>query len=141
MLKFSNMTTPQFKQKVQVVTISENEVLLLQFAKFHDEGFQNITGSVEYDESFVEAARREMLEEIGVADNVTDIHMTFHFHNRWGDDVEEKVFLYNPQKKPSIVISEEHQSYKWIAVSQVQKEDFKFPTNYEAFLKAMEFVK
>lgn len=135
------MNTPQLKQKVQVVTISENEVLLLQFAKIHDGGFQNITGSVEYDECYIEAARREMLEEIGVADNVIDIHMTFHFHDRWENDVEEKVFLYNPKVKPAIVISEEHQSYKWVPVSSLKKEDFKFPTNYEAFLKAMEFVK
>ncbi|MGZ3857546.1 MAG: NUDIX domain-containing protein, partial [Bacteriovorax sp.] len=51
------MTIPT-KQKVQVVTIAENQLLLLQFAKYHGEGFQNITGSVEYDESFLEAARR-----------------------------------------------------------------------------------
>lgn len=135
------MTTQPFKQKVQVVTIAENQLLLLQFAKFHNEGFQNITGSVEYDESFVEAARREMVEEIGVTDNVVDIDMNFHFHDRWGSDVEEKVFLYNPSKKPAIRLSEEHQNYKWVPVDQVKKEDYVFPTNFEAFKRALEFVK
>lgn len=141
MLKFSNMTAQPLKQKIQVVTIAEDQLLLLQFAKFHDEGFQNITGSVEYDESFIEAARREMVEEIGVADNVTDIEMSFHFHDRWGFEVEEKVFLYNPAKKPDIRLSEEHQSYKWIPVDQVTIEDYVFPANFEAFKKALEFVK
>lgn len=141
MLKFSNMTNPSLKQKVQVVTIAEGQLLLLQFAKFHNEGFQNITGSVEYDESYLEAARREMLEEIGVSDNVVDTGMTFHFHDRWGCDVEEKVFLYNPPAKPAIRLSEEHQSYKWIPVSLVRREDFVFPTNFDAFKKALELCK
>jgi len=131
----------QLKQKVQVVTIAENQLLLLQFAKYHDQGFQNITGSVEYDESFLEAARREMVEEIGITDNVIDIDLSFHFHDRWGSDVEEKVFLYNPQKKPIIKLSEEHQSYKWIPIDDVTVENYVFPTNFDAFKKALEFVK
>jgi len=141
MLKFPIMTIKQLKQKVQVVTIAENQLLLLQFAKYHDEGFQNITGSVEYDETFIEAARREMVEEIGIADNVIDIDMSFHFHDRWGSDVEEKVFLYNPEKKPVIQLSEEHQSYKWIPVGEVKVDHFVFPTNFDAFKKALEFLK
>jgi len=141
MLKFRIMTMKQLKQKVQVVTIAENQLLLLQFAKYHDQGFQNITGSVEYDESFLEAARREMVEEIGITDNVIDIDLSFHFHDRWGSDVEEKVFLYNPQKKPIIKLSEEHQSYKWIPIDDVTVENYVFPTNFDAFKKALEFVK
>jgi hypothetical protein len=43
------MTTTPLKQKIQIVTIAQNQLLLLQFAKIHNEGFQNITGSVEYD--------------------------------------------------------------------------------------------
>ena len=62
MLKFKNMTIPSIKQKIQVVTIAEGHLLLLQFAKYNGEGFQNITGSVEYDESFLESARRELVE-------------------------------------------------------------------------------
>jgi len=40
------------KQKVQVVTIADHELLLLQFRADRGEGFQNITGSVEDDETF-----------------------------------------------------------------------------------------
>lgn len=135
------MTIKALKQKVQVVTIAEGRLLLLQFAKDRGEGFQNVTGSVEYDEDFIEAARRELVEEIGVADNVININFLFHFHDRWGEDVEEKVFLYNPKTIPEIHLSPEHQSYKWVPVDQVTIKDFSYPTNYEAFLKALEFAK
>lgn len=135
------MKIKELKQKIQVVTIAENQLLLLQFAKDHNQGFQNITGSVEYDESFLEAARRELVEEIGVAENVIDIHHSFFFQSRWGDDVEEKVFLFHPSKIPHIQLSSEHQSFKWIPLNEVTAEHFSFVTNYEAFLKAWEFVR
>ncbi|MDD4975825.1 MAG: NUDIX hydrolase [Bacteriovorax sp.] len=133
--------TTTLKQKIQIVTIAQNQLLLLQFAKIHNEGFQNITGSVEYDETFMEAARRELLEEISVASPVIDIHHEFHFHDRWGDDVEEKVFLCLLNKIPIITLSEEHQSFKWIPIENVTPADFVFPTNFEAFQKALEFTK
>jgi 8-oxo-dGTP pyrophosphatase MutT (NUDIX family) len=141
MLKLINMTIPSIKQKIQVVTIAEGHLLLLQFAKFHGEGFQNITGSVEYDESFLEAARRELVEEIGIAENVIDLQLTFHFLDRWGADVEERVFLFNPQSIPEIKLSSEHQSFKWVPVEKITVKDFVFPTNFEAFLKAWESCK
>jgi 8-oxo-dGTP pyrophosphatase MutT (NUDIX family) len=135
------MTTTPLKQKIQIVTIAQNQLLLLQFAKIHNEGFQNITGSVEYDETFVEAARRELLEEISVASPVIDIHHEFYFHDRWGNNVEEKVFLCLLDKIPNITLSEEHQSFKWIPLENVTSEHFVFPTNFEAFQKALEFIK
>lgn len=133
------MTTKPLKQKIQIVTIAENQLLLLQFAKFHNEGFQNITGSVEKDEIFEQAAARELVEEIGVTNNLIDIHLTFQFKDRWGFEAEEKVFLCEFKKIPTITISHEHQSYKWIPVEQVTVQDFVFPTNFEAFKKALEF--
>lgn len=135
------MTTPPLKQKVQIVTITENQLLLLQFAKIHNEGFQNITGSVEYDETFVEAARRELLEEIGVVSPVIDLHHEFHFFDRWGCDVEEKCFLCLLEKKPPITLSSEHKGFKWVELEKVTVLDFVFPTNFEAFKKAVEFIK
>jgi 8-oxo-dGTP pyrophosphatase MutT (NUDIX family) len=135
------MTTIPLKQKIQIITIAENQLLLLQFAKFYNEGFQNITGSVEYDESFVEAARRELLEEISIARPVVDIHHEFHFHDRWETDVQEKVFLCLLDKIPSITLSNEHQSFKWVPLEKVTLTDFVFPTNFEAFQKALEFIK
>lgn len=133
------MTNTASKQKIQIVTIAENQLLLLQFAKFHNGGFQNITGSVEKGETFIQAAQRELLEEIGIASCVTDINHIFKFRDRWGFEVEEKVFLCKLNKVPSIILSDEHQSYKWVSTDLVTEKDFVFPTNFEAFKKALEF--
>ena len=135
------MTNDTLKQKVQIVIFAHDQLLLLQFASGRDNGFQNVTGSVEDDENFVEAARRELLEETGIVSSVIDIHHTFHFHDRWGREVEEKVFLCVLLTTPEIKISEEHQSFKWSPISSVIVSDFAYPTNYEAFKKSLEFKK
>jgi len=137
------MTNPEIKQKVQIVTIAEGKLLLLQFAKERGmgEAFQNITGSIEYDESYLEGAQRELLEEIGIVASLVDLNHAFYFQDRYGFKVEEKVFLFNPDKIPSIRLSAEHQSYKWVALDEVKISDFLFPSNFEAFLKALEIIK
>ncbi|MDO9183502.1 MAG: hypothetical protein Q7U04_13895, partial [Bacteriovorax sp.] len=58
-----------------------------------------------------------------------------------GTDVHERIFLCLLNKIPPIVLSDEHQDFKWIDVDKVAVKDFVFPTNFEAFQKAMEFVK
>lgn len=137
------MTTSPLKQKIQIVTLAENQLLLLQFAKFHNQGFQNITGSVEKDETFEMAAWRELKEEIGTDSGATllDINKAFHFLDRWGFEVEEKVFLCLFPKIPQIIISDEHQSFKWVPVENVSLKDFVFPTNFESFQASLKFMK
>jgi 8-oxo-dGTP pyrophosphatase MutT (NUDIX family) len=134
------MTIIKHKQKIQIVTVAKNQVLLLQFAKYHNNGFQNITGSVEENETFLEAAHRELFEEIAINNNLIDINHSFYFSDRWGFSVEEKVYLCNLLELPAITLSQEHQSYKWIPVEKVVEKDFVFPTNFEALLKALEFI-
>ena len=133
------MTTVPLKQKIQIVTIAENQLLLLQFAKFHNFGFQNITGSVELGETFLEAAERELQEEIGITQELKDIGLEFSFQDQWGYIVTEKVFLNKLDKIPSITLSDEHQSFKWIPIKEVTVGDFVFPTNFDAFKKSLEF--
>lgn len=140
MLKFKIMKTNPQKKKIQIVTIAENKLLLLQFAKSHNEGFQNITGSVEGDENFLQAAERELQEEIGIKNSLIDINYGFNFHDRWKNDIEEKVFLCPFKKIPQITLSPEHQTYKWIPVNEVTPSHFVFPTNFVAFNKALEFM-
>ena len=127
------------KRKIQIVTIAKESLLLLQFAKFYDGGFQNITGSVEKDETFIEAAERELFEEIGIKEKLKDINLTFNFLDRWGFMVEEKVYLCDLDAFPSIQLSEEHQGFKWIPLKEVLRKDFVFPTNFDAFKRALDF--
>jgi 8-oxo-dGTP pyrophosphatase MutT (NUDIX family) len=135
------MTKTLQKQKIQIVTIAQNQLLLLQFAKFHNCGYQNITGSVENNETFREAAHRELEEEIGLCASLIDTNQQFEFLDRWGHLVVEKVFLCELDEIPAITLSHEHKSFKWIPIELVTQKDFVFPTNYEAFQKALVFKK
>jgi 8-oxo-dGTP pyrophosphatase MutT (NUDIX family) len=144
MLKFLNMKEEFIKKKIQVVVIAEDSALFLEFnskSKNGPQGFQNITGSVENGESFEEAAVRELQEEIGVkCSQLSDLKMEFLFNDRWKNKCKEKVFLCLLDKKPAIVLSEEHKSYKWILLSKVQKSDYTFPSNFEALLNSQKSI-
>ena len=144
MLKFLNMNDQTLKKKVQVVVIAENAVLLLEFNNTRGnnyEGFQNITGEVEGIETFEVAALREVQEEIGVnAPGVIDLNVEYKFLDRWKRNCFEKVYLCFLSKKPDIVLSEEHLNFKWLDFSEVQKTDYTFPGNYEAFLAAKKYI-
>lgn len=144
MLKFLNMNDESIKKKVQVVVIAENELLLLEFNNNRPNnyvGFQNITGEVEGVESYEIAALREVVEEIGVDTSVViDLKTEFKFHDRWKRNCFEKVFLCHFDKKPQIVLSEEHLNFKWVNLSQVRPADYTFPTNFEAFSVAKQYI-
>ena len=144
MLKFLNMNEEITKKKVQVVVIAENSALLLEFnnQKLNNYvGFQNITGEVEGVESFEVAALREVVEEIGVdAPAVIDLKTEFKFLDRWKKNCFEKVYLCFLSKKPEIILSDEHLNFKWVPLSQVVVSDYTFPTNFEAFLAAKNYV-
>lgn len=131
------------KKKVQVVIIAEESLLLFEFNNQIPNnyvGFQNITGSVDGDESFEEAAIRELAEEAGVDSSVIDINKEFSFFDRWKKHCVEKVYLCHLNKKPEITLNDEHLFYKWVPVNDVVVNDFTFPTNFEAFESCIKYV-
>lgn len=144
MLKFLNMNDESYQKKVQVVVIAQNELLLLEFNKIRPNdyvGFQNITGGVEGVESYETAALREVVEEIGVNTNILiDLKIEFKFHDRWKRNCIEKVFLCHFNKKPPIILSDEHVNFKWVNLSLVEPTDYVFPTNFEAFMAAKKYA-
>ncbi len=128
-------------KKVQVVTLHKNKKSLLLLEMKEDRGFgwQNITGSVEGEEDLETAAKRELLEETGIAQaEVVQLDQIFKFHDRWGKDVEEYCFLALVATLDITISSQEHQGYKWLAINEVQGKDFKYESNYTAFKKAIE---
>jgi 8-oxo-dGTP pyrophosphatase MutT (NUDIX family) len=138
------MNDETLKKKVQVVIIAEESLLLFEFNNQIPNnyvGFQNITGSVEGDESFVEAAVRELGEEAGIDSPVIEINKEFSFFDRWKKHCVEKVYLCHLNKKPHIVLNEEHIFCKWIPMNDVVISDFTFPTNFEAFEACRNYVR
>lgn len=137
------MSDQDLKKKVQVVVIADNHLLLLEFNSQIPNnyvGFQNITGSVEGDESFLEGAQRELMEEAGIEAAVIDINLQHAFFDRWKKQCVEKVYLCHLSSRPEIVLNEEHLFYKWVPTEQVTQADYTFPSNYEAFIACKRYL-
>ncbi len=128
------------KKKVQVVVIAKDQLLRLKFnakKSGHMNGFQNITGSVEENETFLEGAHREVIEEIGLDAHLIELDFEFSFKDRWGHEVKEKSFLFFLDHTPQITLSDEHELFEWKPITEIKSEDFLFPSNFEAFTSAI----
>ncbi len=137
------MNDQDLKKKVQVVLIADNHLLLFEFNNQIPNnyvGFQNITGGVEGDESYEEAAKRELWEEAGLTAEVIDINLKYEFFDRWKKQCVEQVYLCHLEQRPEITLNEEHLFCKWVPLNEVNPKDYTFPTNYEAFLMAKKYL-
>lgn len=125
------------KAQVVVYATQQNKkhILLLQTGSDRDGIWQNVTGSIDAGESFEEGAKRELFEETAIRAEVISTNLEYRFFDRWKKNVIEKVFYIQLDKIPVVTISEEHQNYKWVLVNEVTKDDFGYPSNFEAFLK------
>ena len=123
------------------VSISNAQVLLLQMNDERGAHWQSVTGSVDPGENFEQAAKRELIEETGVNADIIELDLNFEFHDRWGKDVFEKVYLAKVKSIPKVVISsDEHQNYKWVNLDDISQKSFGYPSNYQAYLKALEVL-
>ena len=129
-------------KKVQVVIVDISRkpfrVLLLKTNQKRGSFWQNVTGSAEGNETFYQAAIRELSEETKLSANkLIDLDFSFTFASDQGDVVEQ-CYLAILQKTPEKVeISEkEHQDYKWAMANEITESQYKYPSNYQAFLKA-----
>ena len=135
------------RKKVQVVIFQQSQnpmelkVLLLQTNEKRGGFWQNITGGVEkIDSSTLDAAKREVLEETGLApEHFFSLDVTYRFTDRWNTNVEEFVFYAicktNTNDPLDIVIDpKEHQSFKWLPPKNISEKDYEFKNNYEAFI-------
>ena len=132
------MTSTEIKQKVQIIVTTDDSVLLLKLNKDRGGIWQNATGSVEKNESYIEAAERELGEETGIFENVRELPLTIEFHDQWGFNVIEKVFSCHLKYRPRIRISDEHDDYKWVKFENLIPKDYGFPSHYQGALLAKE---
>ena len=133
-------------KKVQVVTLAKDSneifVLLLQTKEDRNFSWQNVTGSVDPGEDFLAGAKRELIEETGLSTELLELPLSFEFHDRWGKDVQEKVYLATLSHiETKITLDpQEHGDFKWINIKEVNESNFGYPSNFEAFQKALETV-
>ena len=131
------------KKKVQVVILTpENQTLVFKTNRDRGSFWQNVTGSVDTDEDFLEAAIRELCEETGLEsqnarEHIVALNTEFFFTDRKERNVHEKVYYYfGPQWE--VTMSDEHVDYKWMNASEVTIGFFKYHSNFQALEKSLE---
>lgn len=119
------------------------EVLILKRTKKRGGFWQAITGGVHIGESLIDAATREIKEELALS--VPNIKYTNFFHSFMGNDdyiLHEYVYTILISKKNSlkIKISEEHEEYKWVD-KKTALSYLKFENNKKAIKKSIKIIK
>ena len=145
--------TKNIHLKVQVVVLAQSEdktkVLLLRTNKRRGLFIQNVTGSVDPGEGLDIAAKRELEEETGLLSTAKSkfqkLSPLFKFIDQYEKNVEEHCYLYYLKyeaQPPSVKIDEsEHSEFNWTDVEDVNENTFKYPSNYEVYLKGIEYLK
>ena len=130
------------KRKVQTVifhrtTDNKKHFLLLKMRKDRGGFWQNVTGGVDTDENFDEAALREAIEETAIEKinilNFKSLNYRFEFHDRWDNDVIEEVFSLEAKERWDVIIDpSEHTEFKWVSEEILDETSVHFETNFKA---------
>ena len=127
------------QKKIQVVFLLPNERRYLLFQVNEKRGgfWQNITGSVEKNESFYEAALREINEETGLfPDEYTlhDLKIEHRFRTRHPRIICEKSFVATFEEKPIITLSDEHQACCWFHFHEMKNVNYGYERNFRSLI-------
>jgi dATP pyrophosphohydrolase len=129
-----------------VIYTKQLDILLLSRAD-KSNFWQSVTGSLEADESPLETAKREVLEETGIVCenyllqdwNLSHEYKIFsHWQYRYAPGViynTEHIFgLELPEKLPVTLSPNEHIDFKWVTLEEAKKKVFSW-TNVKALEK------
>ncbi len=102
--------------------------------------WQPVCGGVENGECGLEAAKRELFEETGIVPESDLIDLPFEFtytepKNGVMMKMRDTCFLLKISSLVDVEISDEHEAYKWSALS-----DIKSLSDWEPILKVCEFI-
>ena len=135
------------KRKVQVVLyyIDQKAIkhfLLLRVNERRGLFWQNVTGGVEKDEDYIDAAVREAQEETKLKfkniHKIYDTGIRFKFIDRWEKEVTEKVFVIHCKEKWDVKIDDsEHCEFKWVEEKDINKESVEYASNVVALESAI----
>lgn len=135
------------KKKVQTVIFytaadKTKHFLLLKMNERRGFFWQNVTGGVEKNENFEEAAIRESREETNIEneniESLISLDLEFSFVDQWKNKVVEKVFALKCKNEWEVVIDpDEHCEFKWVPENQITKASVHYETNYTSLKKAM----
>ena len=130
-----------------VVYTHSNEILALRRKK-PDYFWQSVAGSLEWDETPEQAAKREVYEEVGLSD--TNLMVNWHSHNefliypmwrhRYAPGIisnKEHLFSLKLEAPCSVVLDpREHSEYCWLSLSQAMKQ-ISSHTNRDAVVRLL----
>jgi 8-oxo-(d)GTP phosphatase len=91
------------------------EVLLLQRPARRGGGLHPVTGKVEEGEDVAVAAAREASEETGISGEVVDLGYEHEYVSARGKPFRERAFLLRAGLRAQVQISDEHDSFVWLA--------------------------
>jgi len=133
-----------------LVVIYSNEFNTLLLHRADKKNYwQSITGSIEKNESPIEAAKREVFEEIGIDININTLQdwklnhqyeIYSHWRHRYAPNIthnNEHTFGLRVAKDTPIIISSEHTDYEWVNIEEAKKRVFSW-TNVVAMEKLYE---
>lgn len=144
------MSVKTKKAQVVIAAIDKasqaQEFLLLQTNERRGSFWQNITGKVEDEETYEEGGLREAIEETGLLLEsileILDLGLCYEFTDQHKRKVVEETFLIITDQKWEVRIDpEEHQSFKWVHIDQINEDSVKYSSNYEALTHARKLIK
>ena len=146
------MKLPHYKTPISALVViytKQLDILLLSRAD-KSNFWQSVTGSLEQDESPIQTAKREVLEETGIICenfllqdwNLSHEYEIFsHWQYRYAPGVKyntEHIFgLELPKKMPVTLSPNEHIDFKWVSLEEAKKTVFSW-TNVKALEKLYE---
>ncbi len=109
--------------KVQGVMYSKDnklEYLIIKRCEADGGFWQGVTGTLEEGESLKDCLIREIKEELGITDiiNISELKQTLQWAKKSGFMITEYVYAVELKRDSKIILSEEHDDYKWCSFTE-----------------------